>query len=244
MTGRDRPVCDCSEPCACYAEGYAASKDKADFEVLASVDVLPHANGCACQPCQVKRTCLQKAMTLLAKTSPGRFRLLVAYGTKVHLAKGRDIRYKQTKPSDVVQAGSCEDLAIESAALNPNLEFHCEARRQGGGSDSADVQNTRAATEQGYLVQYNLENGLYSVDLVSGDMEQREQMAAQLRQETPETTVLCQEEVQSNKYDRYGAVLLRVGEQYFVGGIHDNETRGKLITEDDIETVIEHPNCM
>ena len=24
MTGRDRPVCDCSEPCACYAEGYAA----------------------------------------------------------------------------------------------------------------------------------------------------------------------------------------------------------------------------
>ena len=21
MTGRDRPVCDCPEPCACYAEG-------------------------------------------------------------------------------------------------------------------------------------------------------------------------------------------------------------------------------
>ena len=24
MTGRDRPVCDCLEPCACCAEGYAA----------------------------------------------------------------------------------------------------------------------------------------------------------------------------------------------------------------------------
>ena len=25
MTGRVRPVCDCPGPCACYAEGYAAS---------------------------------------------------------------------------------------------------------------------------------------------------------------------------------------------------------------------------
>ena len=24
MTGRDGPVCDCPEPCAYYAEGYAA----------------------------------------------------------------------------------------------------------------------------------------------------------------------------------------------------------------------------
>ena len=24
MTGRDRPVCNCPEPCSCYAEGYAA----------------------------------------------------------------------------------------------------------------------------------------------------------------------------------------------------------------------------
>ena len=73
MTGRDRPVCDRLEPCGRYAVRYAAGKDKADFEVLASLDVLPHAAGCACQPCQVKRACLQKAMTLLAKTSPGLF---------------------------------------------------------------------------------------------------------------------------------------------------------------------------
>ena len=26
---RQRPLCACPEPCACYAEGYAASKDKA-----------------------------------------------------------------------------------------------------------------------------------------------------------------------------------------------------------------------
>ena len=119
--------------------------------------------------------------------------------------------------SDVRKSGSCKDLAEESAALNPILEFHCEARRQAGATDSAVAENTRASTEQSYLVQYNLENGQYSVELVSGDMERCEQMASQLRQETSETTVLCQEEVQSNDYDRYGAVLLRVGEQYFVG---------------------------
>ena len=26
-------VCDCQEPCACYAEGYAQGKDKAFFEM-------------------------------------------------------------------------------------------------------------------------------------------------------------------------------------------------------------------
>ena len=77
----------------------------------------------------------------------------------------------ETKHSDVRQSGICEDLAIESAALNPNLEFHCEARQQGGVGDSADAENSRAATEQSYVVQYNLENGQYSIELVSGDME-------------------------------------------------------------------------
>ncbi len=84
MTGRDRPVCDCPEPCACCAEGYAAGRDKADFELLASLDVLPHADGCACQPCQVKRACLQKAMTLLAKTSPGLFGQVEAWASEGH----------------------------------------------------------------------------------------------------------------------------------------------------------------
>ena len=50
MTGRERPLCDCPEPCACYAEGYAAGKDKAYFEVIASLESPPHAAVCACQP--------------------------------------------------------------------------------------------------------------------------------------------------------------------------------------------------
>ena len=33
MTDSNRPVCDCPEPCGCYAEGYAAGKDKAFFEM-------------------------------------------------------------------------------------------------------------------------------------------------------------------------------------------------------------------
>ena len=37
------------------AEGYATGEAKAYFEVIASLDGPPHAEGCACQPCQVKR---------------------------------------------------------------------------------------------------------------------------------------------------------------------------------------------
>ena len=33
VTGKERPLCDCPEPCGCYAEGYAAGKDKAFFEM-------------------------------------------------------------------------------------------------------------------------------------------------------------------------------------------------------------------
>ena len=46
MTSGPRPLCDCPEPCACYAEGYAAGKDKAYFEVIASLDGPPHAGDC------------------------------------------------------------------------------------------------------------------------------------------------------------------------------------------------------
>ena len=76
MTDSARPLCDCPEPCACYAEGYAAGKDKAYIEVLASFDGLPHAGECACQPCQVKRACLQKVITLMARSSPALFELV------------------------------------------------------------------------------------------------------------------------------------------------------------------------
>ena len=76
MTARKRRLCDCDEPCGCYAEGYAAGKDKAYFEMLTSLEGPPHAEGCACQSCRVKRACLQKVMTLMARTSPGLFELV------------------------------------------------------------------------------------------------------------------------------------------------------------------------
>ena len=43
MNARNRPLCDCPEPCGCYAEEYAAGKDKAYFEVLASLEGPRHA---------------------------------------------------------------------------------------------------------------------------------------------------------------------------------------------------------
>ncbi len=79
MTDGQRPLCDCPEPCACYAEGYAAGKDRAYFEVIASLDRQPRPpaprRGMR-QPCQVKQACLQKVMTLLARSSPGLFELV------------------------------------------------------------------------------------------------------------------------------------------------------------------------
>ena len=65
MTGPDRPLCDCPEPCGCYAAG----KDKAYFEIEMALQDDTHAAGCGCQPCQVKRACLRKAMTLMASSS-------------------------------------------------------------------------------------------------------------------------------------------------------------------------------
>ena len=75
MTAIERPLCDCDEPCGCCAEGYAVGKDKAYFEMLANFAGPPHAEGCACQPCQAKRDCLQKVMTLMARNVAGKFSL-------------------------------------------------------------------------------------------------------------------------------------------------------------------------
>ena len=46
--------------------------------MLASLEGPPHTKGCACQPCQVKRACLQKVLTLMARSSPGIFELVEA----------------------------------------------------------------------------------------------------------------------------------------------------------------------
>ena len=84
MTVRERPPCDCPEPCGCYVEGYVAGKDEAFVEVIASLDGPPHAEDCACQPCQVKRACLRKLMTLMARSSPVLFELVEAWTLEDH----------------------------------------------------------------------------------------------------------------------------------------------------------------
>ena len=69
MTERERPLCDCPEPCGCYADGYAAGKDKAFFGMEMALQGDTHAAGCGCQPCKGKRACLRTAMTLMSSSS-------------------------------------------------------------------------------------------------------------------------------------------------------------------------------
>ena len=79
MTAERRRVCDCPDPCGCYAEAYAAGKGKAYFEVLGSPDCPPHSESCRCQPWQVKRACLRNVMTLTTRSSPTFFELVEAW---------------------------------------------------------------------------------------------------------------------------------------------------------------------
>ena len=59
------PVCDCPEPCACYAEGYAQGKDKAYFE-MNNFDWTQHARGCGCEPCTAFGKVLVKMLEHMA----------------------------------------------------------------------------------------------------------------------------------------------------------------------------------
>ena len=80
MTDSARPVCDCPQPCACYAEGYAQGKDKAYFEMLASLEGgTPHAGDCACRPCQVKTACIGALLNMMASRSPELFEQVEAW---------------------------------------------------------------------------------------------------------------------------------------------------------------------
>ncbi len=54
MTDTDRPLCDCPEPCACYAEGYTQGKEKAHFEIRTVLDS-NHAVSGGCEPCSTVR---------------------------------------------------------------------------------------------------------------------------------------------------------------------------------------------
>lgn len=61
MTDNTLPVCDCPEPCACYAEGYAHGKDKAHFEARVVLDS-NHAPGCGCEPCKTVREIVRRKL--------------------------------------------------------------------------------------------------------------------------------------------------------------------------------------
>ena len=63
MTDDARPVCDCSEPCACYAEGYSHGKDKAHFEFRTVLDS-NHAASCGCEPCRTVREILRRKLAV------------------------------------------------------------------------------------------------------------------------------------------------------------------------------------
>ena len=93
MTDTERPLCDCPEPCGCYAEGYAAGRDKAYSEVVAGLDGPLHAQGplhtenCACQPRQANRACLQRLLTLMATSSPALYEMVEAWALQDHDAR-------------------------------------------------------------------------------------------------------------------------------------------------------------
>ena len=59
MTDSSWTVCDCPEPCVCYAEGYTHGKDKAHFEVRMVLDP-NHSGSCGCEPCKTVREILRR----------------------------------------------------------------------------------------------------------------------------------------------------------------------------------------
>ena len=47
----ERRVCDCPEPCDCYADGYSHGKDKLEFKIRSLLAGGGHA--CGCRPCLI-----------------------------------------------------------------------------------------------------------------------------------------------------------------------------------------------
>ena len=83
MTARERLLCDCASPAAAMPrvrrwQGQGIFRDH-----LQPGRTAPHP-GLRCQPCQVKRACLQKVMTLLARSSPALFELVEAWTLDEH----------------------------------------------------------------------------------------------------------------------------------------------------------------
>ena len=72
MTDTERPICDCPEPCGCYAEGYAAGKDKAYFEIEMALQDDTHATACGCYPCRIKRAVLDTMLLASSSSALGK----------------------------------------------------------------------------------------------------------------------------------------------------------------------------
>ena len=78
------------------------------FEILASLDGPPHAQDCGCQPCQIKRACLQKVMTFIARSSPGVFELVEAWTLTTGPAQGR---------GGVISSGPDGEIAVRTMGV-------------------------------------------------------------------------------------------------------------------------------
>ena len=80
MFAGERPLCDCPEPCDCYAAG----RDKAYTEVLASLEDSPQAGECPYRYCQVKTACMRTLLTIMANWSPELFERVEAWALEDH----------------------------------------------------------------------------------------------------------------------------------------------------------------
>ena len=69
------PVCDCPEPCGCYAEGYAQGKDKA-FVEMNDFDWTQRAKGCGCEGCTAFGKVLVRMLEHMATSEDQETRLV------------------------------------------------------------------------------------------------------------------------------------------------------------------------
>ena len=70
ITTIERPLYDCPEPCACYAEGYAAGKDKAYFEILASLEGRPTPRAAPANPARSSEPACRRCLRSWPRRRP------------------------------------------------------------------------------------------------------------------------------------------------------------------------------
>ena len=73
-------VCDCTEACSCYTEGYAAGREKSWFE-MGNFDWTQHSRGCDCEPCLAFGKVLVRMLDHMAKGGDQEGRLVAFHFT-------------------------------------------------------------------------------------------------------------------------------------------------------------------